>query len=358
MEIGMRSIAAKNLLDALEQARGVGLVEESFTLKGTTAERDCALVVRNLTPDEYEIIMEECKAYEEMAYLNAFQRGHVSRAIVEINGFDLREVGFIEDEIEDPKKPGTSKKIRLERHKWIEDNLIRTWSKEALFTVYRKVSDAVAKAEALAKEGVTFMVAEEPPHDRIRVLLAEVKELAAEMPDEMVDHIYGDYDLQRKTPQKSYEAAAERLGSLPVEVPAEAPEDGPVAPLVAPQRAPAVEVAPPDPAPAKPHQEAPEAILRKRTPLNQLPQEPPPEPPPEVKGRAAEYAALMDSHTALGLDMGTVPNIPPEQRPQRPQRTDIPEVGQRAKMDPKAALGIIDQPPPAGINPRFRPPGR
>jgi hypothetical protein len=352
MEIGMRSIAAKNILDALEQARGVGLVEEAFTLKGPTPERDCALVVRNLTPDEYEIIMEECKGFDEMAYLNVFQRGHVSRAIVEINGFDLREVGFIEDEVEDPKKPGAVKKIRVERHKWIEENLIRTWSKEALFTVYRKVGDVVAKAEELSKTGINFVVAEEAPHDKIRVLLAEVKELAADLPDAMLDHIYGDYDLQRKTPQKDYEAAAEKLGTLSTEQETPAAPPGP--PAVS-QTAPVVEAATPEAAPAKPLQETPEAILRRRIPLNQGPAVIA-EPPEESKGRAAEYAVLMDSHAQLGLDVGQV-DPPLEQRARR-SKEEVPEIGQRPKVDPAAALKIIDQPPPAGINPRFRPPGR
>ena len=350
----MRGVAAKNLLDALKQARGVGLVEESFVLKGGTPEEDCSLVVRNLTPDEYESVMAECQGHEEMAYLNAFQRGHVSRAIVEVNGFDLRDVGFIEDEVEDPKRQGVMKKVRVERHKWLDENIIRTWSKESLFTAYRKVGDVVAKAESLAKEGVSFLVSDETPHDHLRRLLLEAKELESDISPEMLANIFNDFDLIRKEAPQHYQAAAEKLEGVapPVEA-----QEASQSPLEAPQSVPEVPPAPVPPPSPKPVQEAPEAILRRRVPLNQGPVEIPvpvaPDEAPPAPIRRDDYAATRESQASLGLDMGNVPAIPVP-----PTKGEVAEIGPRAKFDPGAALQLIDQPPPAGINARFRPPGR
>ena len=50
----MGSVSAKGLREALAKAQKLGLVEEEFVLA------DCALVVRNLRPDEYEAILNEC----------------------------------------------------------------------------------------------------------------------------------------------------------------------------------------------------------------------------------------------------------------------------------------------------------
>lgn len=340
----MRSIAAKSLRESLEQARGVGLVEESFTLKGSSSEHDCALVVRNLIPDEYEAIMEECRGFDEMPYLNAFQRGHVSRGIVEINGFDLRDVGFIEDEIPDEKRAGQVKKVKVEKHKWVEKNLVRTWSKEALFTVYRKVGDAIAKAERLSKEGVTFTLPEEAPHDQLRRLLAEVKDLEGEVPVEMLNHIYDDYGLIRKSTQEEYASVDQKLRNLDIPVPEASLESveafGEDTPI-------------PTPEPPKPAQESSEAILRRRVPLNQVVPATPPSSEEPKPSRASEYEAVLQSHSELGLGAPPVEVTPP-----RPPRSEVAEIGPRVPFDPAAALGVIDQPPRAGINPRFRPPGR
>ena len=82
----MSILSARTLRDSLQKAKGVGLVEERFTVG------DCEVVVRNLRPDHYEDILADCKGLDDVGYLNAFQIGHVSRAIIELNGQDFRDV--------------------------------------------------------------------------------------------------------------------------------------------------------------------------------------------------------------------------------------------------------------------------
>ena len=88
----MGTLSARTLRESLQKARNIGIVEERLQLFD-----ECEVVVRNLRPDEYEAIHAECKELEEIAYLYGFQFGHVKRAIVELNGQDLRGVEYVED---------------------------------------------------------------------------------------------------------------------------------------------------------------------------------------------------------------------------------------------------------------------
>src|SRR5580698_9713551 len=114
--------SGKKLLAALEKARGVGIVEETFTVD------DCEITLRSLRPDEYEEVLAECKELDDLPYVNAFQKGHIVRSIVGVNGSDLHDVDFVEDEVVDPKTKQV-KSIKVELHAWLRKNVVDTWGK-------------------------------------------------------------------------------------------------------------------------------------------------------------------------------------------------------------------------------------
>src|ERR1700744_3789741 len=89
----MATLKAKRLQEALQKARNVGRVEEAVTID------DCAMVLQNLAPEDYNLIVQETADLEGAEYLHAYQIAHVSRSVVEIEGVDLRDVQFIEDDV-------------------------------------------------------------------------------------------------------------------------------------------------------------------------------------------------------------------------------------------------------------------
>lgn len=95
----MAVISAKKITDALAKARDIGVTEEPLTIC------DATIVLRNLRPDEYTAVYEDNKEREGLDSLYSFQKGHLCRSIVEINGVDLREADFVEveEEVIDPK---------------------------------------------------------------------------------------------------------------------------------------------------------------------------------------------------------------------------------------------------------------
>jgi hypothetical protein len=374
MEIGMKSIAARVLMQALSQARGIGIFEEPFTLKGATPDGDCEIIVRNLLPHEYEAILTECKELDELQYLNSFQSGHVCRALVEINGTDFREVKYVEDEVDDPKKPGQTKTIKVELHKWLNDNIVSTWSKEALFVAYRKVGDVISKAEQQSKEGVVFSTPDELPEEKFRRLLGEVKELEEDMPPALLDKVYEEHGLLKKSTAEEIRSTQERMDALKREQEAkereaavvpEASREPEVTPVVSAPR-----VVPPE-APVEASKAAivdHSALMRARQPLNRtvdsstIPTsvtllQQPSEVPVKPTGRMAEYETLMGEQAKLGLDTGIPEGQVVATLPTRNE--DVAELSKPAeRFNPKAAVGIVDQPPAGGLNPRFRPPPR
>lgn len=382
----MGTLSARNLRESLAKARNVGIVEERVTLFA-----DAELVVRNLRPDEYEAIARDCEGQDGLEYLYAFQEGHVKRAIVELNGLDLRDVQFIEDEEEDPKKPGQTKTVKLELHDWLQKNILSTWSKEALYVVFRKVEDAVGRAETKAKEGIEFITPDETDEDRFRRMAGELKELEGNLPAKLVDHVLDDVGYMRKSAAEEIKKAMERADQLAREA-AEAAkkgEGGGTPPQTPPAAsAPPASPAPPPAAPATPVAAKPgqsvEELMRNRQPLNQSAAEVPqpviitptvrqspvpvtrqqqgvppdqvhpplgaipgPQPHGSAAARAAKNAALeADADAAGALVPGGV------QLPGKPQ---VPVIEQRlGQVDPKAAASIMDPKPKGGINPHYR----
>ena len=352
----MGTLSAKKIDEALKRARDIGLLEERFEIC------DCELVVRNLRPDEYENILSSCKDLEEVAYLNQFQLGHVSRAVCELNGINFRDVDYVEVEEDDPKKPGVVRTIKMERHAYLEKHVIKSWSKEALFSAYRKVGDVVTRAEAKAKENITFMTPDETADDRFRRLLGDLKEAEEDLPTEVVTRLLEEHGYANKITLEEARAAMERADRLAQEQAAARqapPSMEPVQGASTPNPEAMQAQAAPEPLPAAPPpalmptvaQQA-EERMRQRTPLNQqpvvVPAAPLVTPPPQEVGslsRAREIAALE------GVDPSAVP--PPVARP-----AEIAELRSQPKVDPVQANTILDKPPSGGLNPKYRPPQR
>ena len=332
------TIAAKKLHEALSKARNVGLVEEAFTIE------DCDLVFRNLRLDEYSAAIQDCNGLEGTDYMNAYQTAHIARAIIEVNGTDLRDVEYVEIEEDDPKTQRT-KKVRLELHKYLLDTLLKTWGKEAIFIAYRKFGDVVELAERKAKEGITFIIPDETDEEKYRRLLLEAKELEGGLPGSLVDSILGEAGFVRKASQEELQRVEERASQLAkdLETPEPSLEESydeaayePPIPQEAPPPAPAPRARPMDP-----HATLQQAIANRRAsepvPAAPLPQayvQPPAE--PKVSSRAAEYAQLEEE----GF------NLHPE------SATEVMEV----KPKPQAEVLRVDPPVSVGINPRFKAP--
>ena len=338
----MAVLQAKKLKAALEKAKKVGLVEEAVTVAG------CQIVLRSLTPDEYEAISEEGKDLEELAYLNAFQIGHLARAIIEIDGVDLRDVDFVEVEDEE-----TSKLIKLEKHAWLRDTILRTWSREAIISSWRKLLEVMALSEVKAKEGITFTIAEETDEEKFRRLLAEMLESTADLPPDLVIRILDDGGLILKSTKAELEEAAEKLSDLgtpegpaPKPIASEASEESP--------ERPPVDV---------------DALMRNRTPLNQgvaevpVPQTVGPisasrkaEVPEAIRQAAVPTQSLSRAAQIAALE-GEALDVPPA-APQAPGAPEAVELKRTTPIDTKEVKTILDKPPMAGINTRYSPPRR
>lgn len=398
----MAVLKASKLKDSLRRAKKIGIIEESINLG------DVPVVLRNLQPEEMEHIVAEADEFDDVVYYHTFQLGHVCRAIVEIDGQDLRDVDFVEYEIDQgPDKPPEVRVI--ERHEWLKQEYVKTWGREAISVAFRKVNELFVKADVQMKEGVQFDYAEESPEDKYRRLLSEVKEAEGQVQDEELrkaildEHGY----LPATTPEEraAIQARMEEFAKERVEQAAQRAEPEPAAPaLQPPQNAP---VAPPPqrrPPPPTPAPEAagalsgpsPNDLMANRRPLNQdaieppVPQQPQSRPvrparaqvpqklPPNVPEQprqltaqeAAELAANGQGHVAsrqaqIQAEMAAMgeldPNMAAELEQARNQaatraRDQIPELARKAEtVDGKEAVSILDKRPTGGINPRYKP---
>ena len=391
----MGVMLARSLRESLKKAQNVGIVEERVQLFD-----DCEVAVRNLRPDEYESIHAEIKELDGMPYLFGFQKGHVKRAIVELNGQDLRDVQFVEDEEDDVKRPGQMKTIKLELADWLDKNILSTWGKEAIYIVYRKVEDAVSKAEKRAKDGVEFLSPEETDEDKYRRLVGEVKDLEQNLPSKIIERVLDEKGYMLKSTAEEVKRAMERLEGVrehPLKAAQAAQAAAPPAPVQQPQAPPPVYVQPPSqpvqpppvriPAP-QPVQAGPDpaSLVQGRQPMNQgtddVPQpyivspspknspvpagRPSPAPPPgqvhpplqgaipgpsltgSAAARGAKQAALEMEADASGAMSG-----PSQQLPARP--TNVPVIDQKLPpMNPALIAQNIDPKPRGSINPHFR----
>lgn len=363
----MAVLQAKRIQGALKKARNVGRVEDTVTID------ECTIVLQSLGQDEYEAIFDECQELEEVKYLHAFQEGHVCRSIIQVGDVDLREVEFIEDEVEDPKT-GKTTPVKFERHQWLRDNVLATWSREAITVAWRKFAELLVQADEVAKAGIQFKVPDESPEDKLRRLLSELKDAEEEVPAALVERTYSDFGLMRKsspeelaeverrTREFAEEQAKKRAEAEQAQEPAPTQEED----VEEPDFEPDLPQAPPPPPPRGSRTEPqgnPDDLMRRRRPMNQeasrmpIPvpsatQTPPTRPKVEVpaeiraaainsrqlgSNRAAEIAA-MEAGEELGEDQ--------------------PELRKVERQDRAAVANLIDRPPPVGINPRFRRPPR
>lgn len=329
----MDTLQDSKLKAALAKAKNVGRVEEAVTIAG------CAIVLQSLSPDEYEAINEETKGLEEMAYLHAYQVEHLARSIVEIEGIDLRGTRFIEVDGDDGKK------IKHEKHAWLRDEYLRSWSREAIITAWRKMMEVFAKADDKAKEGIQFSIAEETDEGRFRRFIGEMKEAAGELPDELVFKILDDEGLLLKSSKAELDAVNESLKT-------ETPEAAPPVPAPTPPI-----VRNPNPTSASLSPDQAEALMRNRVPLNQQAIEMPSpqsqvapvvvpasrraQVPPEIRDAAVPVQSLSRA------ERPPMPDIVP------PQPEEIVEI-KRATLDTQQ-MPVIDAPPTAGINTRYQP---
>lgn len=331
----MGNISAKALSNALAKARNVGLVEESCTIE------DCEIVLRNLRPEEYSDIIQDCDGLDEVKFLNAYQKGHISRSIVEVNGVDLRDVTTVVVEEDDPRNPGQQKKVQRELHRYLLKNMLDSWSKEALYTAFRKFSDVVELAERKAKDGITFLVPEETPEDKYRRLLQEVRALEQDIPETVIEDALDDAGLVRKATKEELELVGARTAQIAKDLRAkeEDAEDPPAPQSVSEQPAASVSprVFPTNPV-RDPHQELRKAIdsRKSRQPAVEA---------VEVSTTSSKAAEIAD----IEGEAFTPFSVPPERL--RDDQNEVIEVRKAVVAPP----GVIDPPLTAGINPRFRP---
>jgi hypothetical protein len=390
------TLTADRLGEALKKATQVGLVEEEVTIAG------CTITLQSLTPDDYEAIIAELEELEDVEYYHAYQLGHVCRSIIELDGQDLREVAFIEDEApngfllwatvptqdaaqavteavkgaggEASLVPSEEKRtVKYERHEWLRKKLLPSWSREALGVAWRKFAETLVTAEEKAKEGVVFRVPEETAEDKLRRLVGEVMEIHEELPEEIVDKVLEDAGLRKWSKAKEIEEATGRIDKLAQEAAPEAPQARPV-----PEGAPAAQVAPeaPQGAARGPSGLTPQELMDRRQPMDLRGVQAPnpsatttrqesaskrPKVPDQLRQAAIQNSAGMTGRSAeiaaleAQLDPTMAEPIEPVARPPS-QRDDVPVLERRAKpLDAGAASTIIDPPPPVGLNPRYKP---
>lgn len=418
----MATLQAKRIKDALQKVKKVGRIEESTTILG------CEITLQNLSPPEFEAALTAIEGLEDVAYAHAYQLEQVSRSLVQIDGTDLRDVEYIEDEVpvghyilelvlpnkamaeqvagklrEQKFNPtitqqpdGGTKTFKQERHKWLQENVLKDWGREAMTVAWRKFTEVLIKADESAKKGVSFLIPDETAEDKFRRLLNDLKETEGDLPDEMTNRILDEAGFMKKTVREVLDRASEQLGLLRTPVPSEEEASEPTAPAPPPAQ-PASHVAPAAPP------EAVQQAMASRTRMNQqgadipIPAQPVetipvsatprvkvpdqirraamqntqgvvggPQPVPQVvsqaqepgggistrrQNRAAEIAALEAQADPTLLDQEGVPAMGPPQ-------AEVAELSHNVQpIDPKGFGSIFNKPPVVGMNRKFRPRG-
>lgn len=351
-----KRLKASKIQDAIQKAQRVGEVEERFTIDG------CDIVLRSLQPGEIKAVMGEIDGLEDIEYMTGYRIGHLCRSLIEINGESLREFDFIEVEIEEGDEVKT---IALERHKFVADYILASWSQESLNSAFRKFNDVIELAEKKSVEGIEFRVPDETPEDKFKRLLLEAKELEGQIPFELVGRILDEIGYLSKTSKEELETIDKRLARVASEINNGRPSESEV---------PASTLATPEQQPRS-----------ARVPLNQRPVSiPVPTPPtvtraevaeeprkaliplsPEVIRRSRELEALegglnSPSSDVERLNVVTAPAIQSSTRvAESIPNGSVVSASPSTRSDPTNGIGsILDRPPVAGVNPRYRPPPR
>lgn len=346
----MGTIDSKKLNAALAKAKNIGLVEEACTIGG------CELVFRSLRSEDYTAVLQDCDGAPEDEYIARYQKGHVARAIVEVNGVDLRDSKFVTVEEPDPAN-ATVRTVTLELPQYLTRHMLDTWGKEVLDIAFRKLGDVLELAERQAKAGINFIAQDETPEEKYRRLILEARALEKDLPGSLLDKILEEQGLMRHSTAEEIKRAMSRADQLAREqeaqVPTPVPQPVVEEPKVVPAPAPAVQpspVAPPvvtrQPRPVDPHATLQGAIATRKALEVPAVKSEQADPKPSAS-RSAAIAALEvggqaapDFSSAVSLQSGA---------------SEVVEI-KRVPLDLEAASAIVDHPPIAGINPRFRPP--
>lgn len=338
----MGIIDSKRLNQALAKAKNVGVVELPCTISG------CDLVFRSLRPEDYTAALQDCEGLPQEMYIPRYQKAHVARAIIEVNGVDLRDTQFVT--VDEPDKDGGTKKIKLELHQYLASHMLDTWGKEAIDIAFRKLGEALELAEKRAKEGVAFATADETKEEKFRRLLLETRAAEGGLPETLIDKVYDEQGLMRRSTAEEIKRAMDRTEALAREqeathVPAPAAvEPGPLEPepseASGAQMTPVARHAVPDPHVTLQQAMAARQSLEVKSEQNV--EVPRPTRAAQIAALEGESDVVPDIDTAVSLQSGA---------------DDVIEL-KAAPIDPHAASLIIDSPPVAGINPRFRPPQR
>lgn len=339
----------------LQKALKVGYVEEGTAIAGVP------LVISSLRPEDFIKIHEETKELEDIAYVNAYREEHLCRAIVEIAGVNLRDVDIVEVEGIDQDGKVVIKKV--ERHAFMKDHILRTWSRDAqdaAFTFFNQVAD---KSEKLSSAGVQVDTAGETDEEKYRRLLSELKEVEGHLPMDLSARLLSENGYSKWTTSQDFEAATQILDQTPAQpldreeelppppAPAPAPPPPPPRPApVAPPPAPQVQRSAPPPtmqeAPPSFRMATPEDLMRARKPLTaSLAPEPaqPLQPAEKMRLTRSQQIALEE-----GLSEEEVAAMAPPR--------DLPTLQPTPTLDPGSLGSILDAPPRSSVNSRFRPP--
>lgn len=331
----MSIVKAGRLQAVLEKARNAGHAEETACIAGLN------LVFRSLQPQDYNAILKELEDVAEASYPICYQLEHVCRSIVQIDEESLRDVKFIEME-----GPPGGQPVKVERHQWVRDYVVSTWSKEMMTVAFRKVMDAIKGAEERTLAGVQFRVADETDEEKFRRLIGELKETGEELPDDLREAILKEEGLLGAVTESELEDLEARSKAW-------SREDHPdpeASTLDVPSAEP-VPVPEPAPAPRAPQQlvEAQtQPVPAARVPMNLTPIRDP------VPVNTAEQGVVMANRR---------PGAPPPDQVHTLSRServaaleDDPNLGflrREAQVEPEQAQRIIDRPPAAGVNPKY-----
>lgn len=340
----MGTIDAKKLNAALAKAKDVGLVEEACSIAG------CELVIRSLRSQDYAAVLQDCDGLPEEDYIHRYQKGHIARAIVEVNGVNLRDSRLVTVEEPDPST-GTMRAVTLELHQYLTNNMLDSWGKEAVDVAFRKVGDVLELAERQAKNGISFLTPDETSEEKYRRLILEARAVEKELPGTLVDRILDEQGLMSKSTAEELKRAMSRSDQLTREQTAQAPEEKaevPVVVVAADEKV--TQEAPPAPPPARPvdpHATLQSAIAsRKAAEVPTVKSEQAAEQRPAAS-RAAAIAAV-EGNNAVPADLSSAVSL------QSGDPREVVEI-RRAPLDLQVAGTLLDNPPVAGINPRFRP---
>jgi len=350
------TIDSKKLNAALAKAKNIGLVEEACTIAG------CDLVLRSLRAEDYTGVLQDCDGLPEEEYIHRYQKGHLARAIVEVNGVDLRDSRFVTVDEVDP----TTKVVRpvtLELHQYLMKHMLDTWGKEVVDIAFRKLGDVLEVAERQAKTGVSFMTPDETDEQKYRRLLLEARAVEKELPASLLDKILEEHGLMRHSTAEEIKRAMIRTDQLAREQEAreqkaEEQEAQPPAAPATPEPAASADVATPEAsvAPASatattrpsrlidPHATLQNAIASRKA-LEV----------PVVKSEQNDSKPTRSAAIAALEGVGdATPDLSTAVSQQSGDASEVIEI-KSAPVDLQAAHAIVDNPPIAGINPRFRP---